>query len=249
VRWKVVAAIVSVVLLAAAGGYDYWTHRKDGAALSRPLAGVVVATPRPGPHIPALLAITDSVSLVSNGNEPGKQYPTIVADQMGWSAAIDAVSGRGFLPGTIGPFTVEPFSSNLSQVIKQHPVVDYVIIDGGRNDVGKPQEQALKAMNEFYDSVRAAYPNAKFIVTVAVRVSPTQFLGDGSRDTYEVWAQAVHIAADRIHAHVIDPIAEHWYDGVDLTPYIWTDGIHLNAMGQKFYADKVVTDLKRFGDL
>jgi lysophospholipase L1-like esterase len=198
---------------------------------------------------PLLLAITDSIARVSDGNEPGKQYPTIIGQRFGWDTAIDAVSGRGFLEGQIGGVTIPSFDRGLPAVTAAHPDPDYVLIDGGRNDVGKPQDEAIAAMNEFYDAARSAYPNAKFIVTVPLRPSHEALVGDGSGNTYNRWAAEVHAAAARIDADVVDARAEHWYDGVDLAPYLWTDGIHLNAQGQEFYADKMIESMMKFADL
>lgn len=246
-RTKVAIAVVAVIVLAATIAYDLASRRRETKPTATAIApSMSEPSRRPGPSMPVLLAITDSVALASNGNEKAPGYPAIIANQMGWSAVIDAVSGRGFVVSNqVAGLSVPPFKDHFPALSAAHPDAAYVIIDGGRNDFDKPQDAVFAAMNAFYDSVRAAYPKAKIFVTVPLRPSPpAALIGDGSPRTYETWAREVRSAADRINAHVIDARAEGWYDNTDLSPYIWTDGIHLNGKGQQFYADKMLSDMR-----
>jgi hypothetical protein len=181
---------------------------------------------------PTLLVVRDSYAVT---------YPDLVADQMGWSLALDGQEGTGFV-GSVdnnNPARV-PFIDRLDGDAATYRV-DYVLIDGGRNDLGEPPEPVVAAADEYIRKVRSDWPKAKIIVML-----PASAAADETAN-YPAVADGLRRAAESVGAYVIDPVAQGWYRDIDVKPPLWQDGTHLNANGETYYADKVIKSLKQMG--
>ena len=191
---------------------------------------------------PTLLVAGDSFAAgVGDPNNP--TYPYVVANRMGWNLALDAQGGTGFASGidSLSPPTV-PFIDRLDRDAATYTHhVDYVLIDGGRVDLGLPAERVVAAADEYVKKVRSDWQNARIVIILPSYPTPV------APDGYSAVAQGLRSAAESVAADVIDPTAQHWYRGIDGKTLMWRDGVHLNAIGETYYADKIIGNLKRMG--
>ena len=89
-------------------------------------------------------------TLLIVGDSYADTYPDLVADKMGWSLALDAQDGTGFVHCIdVAPRRVEyidppprrvPFIDRLDRDAATYNA-DYVLIDGGRTDMGNRQSR------------------------------------------------------------------------------------------------------------
>jgi lysophospholipase L1-like esterase len=187
---------------------------------------------------PKLLVVGDSFA-GGVGDPNIVTYPDLVAEKMGWSVAVDAQGATGFLHGidNLSPPQV-PFIDRLDgDAATYHP--DYVLIDGGRNDLGEPPEPAVAAADEYIKQVRSVWPNAKMIIVLPALAT--------SKVDYVAVAEGLHRTAERVGAYVIDPVAQHWYRDIDVKRLLWRDNVNLNDAGEAYYADKIVENLRHLG--
>ena len=191
---------------------------------------------------PTLLVAGDSFA-AGVGDPNNLTYPYLLAAKMGWNLALDAQGGTGFASGidSLSPPTV-PFIDRLgrNEATYNHHV-EYVLVDGGRSDLGLPPEQTVAAADEYIKKVRSDWPNAKIIIILPNFPTPVV------AENYPAVAQGLRSTAESVAAEVIDPKAQHWYSDIDGKTLMWRDGAHLNAKGDTYYADKVSDSLKQMG--
>ncbi len=180
-------------------------------------------------HQRALLVVGDSYAAA---------YPGLVADKMGWSLSADVQDGTGFVSRTSSH---APFIERLDRDAATYHA-DYVLIDGGRNDLGLPPEDVVPAAESYLNDVHARWPTAKIIV-----VLPALAVPDDSTN-YDAVADGLRRAAEAIGAEVIDPLAQRWYTDVEAKFLLNQDGRHLNYNGDTYYADKIVANLTQMFD-
>jgi hypothetical protein len=183
-------------------------------------------------HKPMLLVVRDSYAVT---------YPELIADRMGWSLALDGQDGTGFVgsvdnnnPGRV------PFIDRLDGDAATYHV-DYVLIDGGRSDLGESAEPVVAAADEYVKKVRSEWPKAKIIVMLPTTAGPDE------NANYPALADGLRRTAESVGAYVIDPVAQGWYRDIDAEPLLWQDGTHLNPNGETYYADKITENLKLMG--
>jgi hypothetical protein len=182
---------------------------------------------------PTLLVVEDSYAVT---------YPELVADRMGWSLALDAQDGTGFVRGIDNhdPARV-PFIDRLDGDAATYHV-DYVLIDGGRNDLGEPPEPVVAAADEYVKKVRSDWPSAKIVVMLPASATPDETAN------YPAVADGLRRTAESVGAYVIDPVAQGWYRDIDVKPLLGQDGIHLvGTVGETYCADKIIENLKHMG--
>jgi len=183
---------------------------------------------------PTLLVVRDSYANI---------YPDLVAHSMGWSLALDGQDGTGFVRSVDmhNPERV-PFIDRLDGDAATYRV-DYVLIDGGRNDLGEPPEPVVAAADEYIRKVRSDWPQAKIIVML-----PASATADETAN-YPAVADGLRRTAESVGAYVIDPVAQGWYRDIDVKPLLWQDGdgTHLNYHGESYCADKIIENLKLLG--
>ncbi|MGH3959086.1 SGNH/GDSL hydrolase family protein [Mycobacterium sp.] len=176
------------------------------------------------------------------GDSYAVSYPDMVADKMGWSLAVDAQDSTGFVHGTddASPPHV-PFIDRLDRDAATYHV-DYVLIDGGRNDLDELPERVVAAADEYVKKVHLQWPAAKIVIMLPSYATPD------AADNYAAVAEGLRRTAESVGAYVIDPVAQRWYRDVDVKPMLWQDGIHLNVNGDTYYADKIIENLRQMFD-
>jgi hypothetical protein len=183
---------------------------------------------------PTLLIVRDSYAIT---------YPDLVAHSMGWSFAVDGQDGTGFVRSVDmhNPERV-PFIDRLDGDAATYHV-DYVLIDGGRNDLGESPESVVAAADEYIRKVRSDWPKAKIIVML-----PASATADETAN-YPAVADGLRRTAESVGASVIDPEAQGWYRGIDVKPLLRQDGdgTQLNGNGETYCADKIIENLKQMG--
>ncbi len=226
----VVAVLASTVVGLACCGLRS-TEPPHGQAEPRdvaPLASIMFD------YKPTLLVVRDSYSIA---------YPDLVADRMGWSLALDGRDGPGFVRGadTHNPARV-PFIDRLDADAATYHV-DYVLIDGGRHDLGEPPESVVAAADEYLRKLRSDWPKAKIIVML-----PASATADET-ENYPAVADGLRRTAESVGAYVIDPVAQGWYRDIDVKPLLRQDkdGTHLSGDGETYYANKIIENLKLMG--
>jgi lysophospholipase L1-like esterase len=233
--------VASAVLLASmtALGCLQW-QRVDASAHGDVPGATVPSLESMFDYRPTLLVVGDSFA-GGTGDPTFRPYPYLLGDRLGWNLTVDAQGGTGFVKGaTAGKSHGVPFLNRLARDGELYNV-DYVLIDGGRNDLGLPPTEVIPAADEYIRKVHDTWPKAKIIVMLPSYVSAKEAAN------YPALSQGLRRIADEVDADVIDPVAEGWYRGRDLAPLFWNDRVHLNAVGNEYYASRIIADLKALG--
>jgi hypothetical protein len=228
IRVSVVAALTVIVLGLA--NYELRdTGQPHGQAEPHKVASTASMT---FDHKPTLLVVGDAYAAT---------YPDLVADKMGWSLVGDIRDGTGFVEGgDANPSGGAPFVARLAGDAAAYHV-DYVLIDGGRDDLVLPPERVVAAADEYLGKVHSEWPKAKIILILPNYATSTP------NDNYPAVALGLRSSAERVGAYVIDPVAQRWYSDVDAKGLVWREA-HLNSAGDSYYGDRVVENLKQMFD-
>jgi hypothetical protein len=188
-------------------------------------------------------------TLVVVGDSYAETYPDLVADKMGWTRVLDAQDGSGFIHCVdyrtfrkalyIDPVPPPmPFRDRLDHDVATYHA-DYVLIDGGRTDLGEPPESVVAAADEYIRNVHSDWPNAKIIIMLPASATPDVAAN------YPAVAQGLRRTAASVGAYVIDPLAQGWYRDTGVKPLLQKDGIHLSNNGEIYYANKIIENLRQ----
>lgn len=236
-KFALLAALIAVVAVAVVREM----HRP--ATTVEPIAGA----PSAGSEMPALFSDQATVLVITDslGNPPselGRAYPELLGEKLGCDVAVDALGARGFLPTDLTSIGVDrivpPFIDKLEETASTFSA-DYVVVDGGRNDLGKDPRVMIPAVEKYLTALREHYPNAEIFVVSPMYVTPY------SSELYPMISDGMRRAAERINAHVMDPVGERWYSNIDLAPLLVEDGFHLSQQGADFYAQKIADDMRK----
>jgi lysophospholipase L1-like esterase len=195
---------------------------------------------------PALLVVSDSMGGGVGDPEVPKNFPQFLADKMGWDVNVDGVGATGYLVTHLTKAvnkvdrTVPPIGSRLKWNAENYRA-DYIVVDVGRNDLGKNPDDLRRAIDEYLTQLRSYYPDATIFVVTPAYINPR------SAVIYPLVVEQIRLSADKIGANVLDPIAEGWWRDVDLGPLLWRDGLHLNSAGAEYYAEKIAEGMRRAG--
>lgn len=234
-------ALVSIALLALIVGVGYvqW-HRGEVSAHGQESDSTVPSIGSMFDYKPTLLIVGDSFA-GGTGDPTFRPYPYLLGDRLGWSLTLDAQGGTGFVnvAGPAGSRGV-PFIDRLARDGQLYNA-DYVLIDGGRNDLGLLPADVVPAADEYMKTVRATWPKAKIVVILPSYVSADE------ATNYRAVSEGMRRSAEEVNGYVIDPVAEGWYRGRDLAPLLWRDGVHLNAAGNEYYASRILDSMRAMG--
>lgn len=189
---------------------------------------------------PTMLVVGDSYP-GGTGDPRFVTYPFLVSRKMGWNVFLDAQGNTGFVHGfdKVSPPRV-PFIDRLGRDVATYHV-NYVLIDGGRSDLGDPPEVVVAAAGRYIKDVHSAWPNAKIIVVLPALAMPDV------APNYAAVAEGIRRVAESVGAHVIDPVEQGWFRDSGAKALLWRDGFDLNGDGNIYYADKIIENLKRMG--
>jgi lysophospholipase L1-like esterase len=233
--------LFTIVLLALIVGVGYvqW-RRNDVSTHGHEPESKVSSIGSMFDYKPTLLIVGDSFAS-GTGDPTFRPYPYLLADRLGWCLALDAEGGTGFVNVTAGGNSGRlPFIDRLARDGQLYDV-DYVLIDGGRNDLGLPPAEVIPAADEYMKKVRATWPKAKIIMMLPSYVAAEE------ASNYPAVSAGMRRSAEEVDAYVIDPVAEGWYRGRDLAPLFWNDGVHLNAEGNEYYASRIIDNIRSMG--
>jgi lysophospholipase L1-like esterase len=233
--------LFSVVLLALITGVGYlqW-HRNVVSTHGQQPGFAVPSIASMFDYRPTLLIVGDSFA-GGTGDPSFRPYPYLLGDRLGWNLTVDAQGGTGFVNAAgDGNSRGVPFIDRLARDGQTYNV-DYVLIDGGRNDLGLQPAEVIPAADEYIKKVRSTWPKAKIIVILPSYVSADE------ASNYAAVSAGMTRSAEEVNAYVIDPVSEGWYRGKDLAPFLWNDGVHLNAPGNEYYASRIFDNMRAMG--
>lgn len=228
-HWGKILAIPAAVGALLVAGHVATSGPVQTASTYRPpLAASSKAAP--GRSDPATAVIIgDSYTAGAVGVTP---YPEATCTALGWICNIDAEGGTGYLAS--GHANSEAFTAYLGRLgtTGQEYTADYVVVTGGRNDIGGNSAAQETATREYYRQVRAVYPRATIVA-----VQP--FWGDENRPANLLRLQQdIRRAAAGVDAYWI-PTAG-WLNPTLIGP----DHIHPTVAGSKRITRKMIAALR-----
>ena len=150
------AALVSAILFAFSG--------MSGLMLNAPQFTIVrtgsESTAATNSNQLAVLTVGDSI-MKGFGVAPGQAWPSVVADDDGWSLTNVACDGAGVLRvGSVNDCD-ENFSALISSEANLHP--DIVVFEGSSNDFGLDNSELLASTISELQAIRAEFPSAQIV--------------------------------------------------------------------------------------
>lgn len=210
---------------------------------------VTAAIASSGQQPPASLELTDRPSLLVVGDDfasgyggaSRNAYPYILCNSVGVNCNVDAQTGTGLLNDG------RAYSPDMQRLIERLEAdfewyeVDLVVVDAGRNDLQVPLTSLSGALDEYLVRIHELWPTAKVVV-----LAPAQ-LTDAQAADYPLRTGAMGDVVARHGGILIDPAADGWYDGVELSTIRAEDGLHPTPLGHQLIARKVGEALQRYG--
>jgi lysophospholipase L1-like esterase len=206
--------------------------------------GIAPTSPAPAQRAaPSALFVGDSYTQGTGAGDTRRGYACLTAAAMGWNCNLDAQGGTGFLnagaPGVPGS---APFIDRLAGD-RARFLADVIVVDGGRNDGGLPLGDVVTAAASYLRELRRIWPKSSIIVVV-----PTYLWSTPENYGYGTGlAEALRPVLAGIGGHLIDPLSERWVAPEQVARFTWTDGIHPDAAGHEYLAERLTADLVRDG--
>lgn len=230
-RWFDLGAVVLAVVVVVGMGFALRTEGTAALAVG-PATVSVDREPPPSPTRPSALFIGDSFT-AGNGL-PEMSYACRAAVQMGWLCRLSAVPGTGYISG--GPanrFIVDPYTGPSTSFVERIPHLaiqyqpDFVVLDGGRNDLFPPREDVFMAMAATIQQARQAWPTAT-IVFIRPRLLEKPSDDLGFDDGFMRRLKATPTATGVVFIDPLDKLAI-----VDTSDMLKDDDIHPNRLGEQ----------------
>lgn len=232
---SIVVLILAAVILSRAADVDNVAESGRGPG-DTPYGSVVMeATQRP-----SALFVGDNFP-AGYGGIGRNAYPHIVCYSIGLNCGVDAQPGTGFVNDG------RDYSSSTLKMIDRVPKdqklydPDFVIIDAGRNDLEAAPPVFGEAVAQYLGQVKRIWPAAKIVVIAPYYLTAAPDADYGARLLLISQIVASHGAI------LIDPLAEGWYEGDDISVMLQPDGLHPNQAGQEFIAKKLGQSLQNRG--
>jgi lysophospholipase L1-like esterase len=241
--WRSSVAVTLVVIVAALGaGIWFKMSRVEDAATAVPQQSVTPygLAPMERKPRPTALFIGDDFAAGYEGVYV-YAYPYIVCDVFDLNCNVDAQNGTGFLNDGKGH---SPKNLRLlDRLARDHLIYDanLVIIDAGRNDLEVGVEGYGKALEQYLGVVKQFWPEAKIVV-----IAPS-FMSTEPYPDYANLISVIGPITESFGGVLIDPIADGWYNDVDLSVYQAPDHLHPNQAGHQLIAQKLAESLIRRG--
>ncbi|WP_165906034.1 SGNH/GDSL hydrolase family protein [Agromyces badenianii] len=227
------AAVVALLLTACSSPPVPSASSAASPTAPTPPAAAATLSPSRLAEGAEVLIIGDSFT-EGYGIAPGTDWAHLVADDRGWQATIDGVSGTGFTQGLAADGrTGLDYANRVRRHADAGGAYDLVILQGGLNDLLVPAATERANVAATVQAARTAWPDADVIV-----FGPTApFGGGGNRDE----SGAIRAAATETGAVYIDPAAPSpWFDQANSPDFDLGDRLHLNDAGQAYLAARFV---------
>ena len=181
---------------------------------------------------PPLMAVVGASFTAGVGAErPEDGWAHLVAQQLGWRAEVDGVSGSGFLaPGADG---LGPMDRQLDRLDLPGTRPSLVIIQSGHNDVGQADAQLVSSVEAAVHQVHDIDPAARVALMTVFTTGQTPDPASAATDA--VIVRSARAADPRVI--ILDPLAEAWH-----FPTIG-DGLHPNEEGHRWIAQRAAMEL------
>ncbi|HEY7482933.1 MAG TPA: SGNH/GDSL hydrolase family protein [Streptosporangiaceae bacterium] len=192
---------------------------------------------------PIVMILGDSYSAGLRSVPAEQTYAADAARRMKWQVIIAGHEGTGFVtPGTIG----KSFHTLFDEQLAWRPAPDMIVVSGGHNDWPHSFDQVRNAARQLLSEIKRRWPASHLVLMGPMWGSDPPPKGLQVRD-------ALADVADGLHVPFIDPLAEQWitgdiHSGIGNAPqYIRRDGTHPNPVGNRYIADRFITDLRKLG--
>lgn len=192
---------------------------------------------------PQLLVIGDSFVAGAGVADAGETYPALLADATRMRLLVDGQGGTGFINDAQGTGNGDT-SKLIDRLIAdglQYPDAAVVVIDAGRNDLRFPIDDLGSAVSDYLDQARSQWPAARIVVVVPSFITSQPF------DGYLEVQSRFQSGAAKVGATLIDPIAEGWYQKVDVSTLLSVDQVHPSADGALLIAGRMESSLRSRG--
>ena len=215
------------------------------AVLTGCSAGPVAEAQPGGDRRPSVVAfLGDSYTAGIGDTTRDQTYATLTAQKLGWQVIVAGQAGTGLLaPGREG----HPYETLYRMQLAWRPPPDMVVLTGGHNDWPYPPSLEQTTAARLVGQLRQRWPRTHLLIVGPMWGSAeprTEVLG--IRD-------ALRSAAKQENVPFIDPLAERWVTGSrdsgtgNAPRYILDDNTHPNAAGHRYFADRMVADLRKLG--
>ncbi len=167
---------------------------------------------------------------------PGRGFPYVTAEMLGWTPVVDGVSGTGYLaartPGTV-PYTVR------ASALPTDAEVDVLVLDGGLNDEGQDLQKLPAAAATTFREVEARFPG---IPVVVVGPESPVLPAPAALDRID---SILRSAAAAAHLHYISPLEERWFTPGNIRSMIDPSTMHPSTAGHAYFGGRLAVDLER----
>lgn len=182
-------------------------------------------------QMPSALWIGDSYSAGVGAPSVDEGWAGLVAQRLDWSLTNLALGGTGYVATSSGPGCGRdeqcPNFADVVTDVAPADGVDIVVVAGGRNDINADTGELDTAVDAFYATLRARYPDAVLIAT-------NPLWDSGAPPPHIARLTGVVAAAARAHdVHFVD-LGQPLSGRSDL---VAADGVHPTSRGHVALAD------------
>lgn len=238
VSWSAVLVVAAAVGVIGFSGYlvGTWPPEPPDSTLAisndpSPAAATAPATsPSPSPSPAAerrVVAVLGGSFSAEDPDQAAPSWPTIVADDLGWTVQNESVDGSGYVAGN-------SFDKRVQQVVDAQP--DVIVVAGGERDLGRPIPEVTSAAEDLISQLTTDAPGARIIV-----LSPFSKGEPGPLTT-----QLASDLRDIAQANQVEYVdATRWLLGEGT--FVAPDGVHPTQEGQQRIAQRLEEALTRLG--
>jgi lysophospholipase L1-like esterase len=192
---------------------------------------------------PVVMILGDSYTAGLPDVAPEQTFAADAARRLRWQAVIAGHYGSGFVtPGRAH----KTFAALFAEQLAWRPAPDMIVVSGGHNDWPHPYEQVRNAARQLLTEINTRWPASRLVLMGPLWGSDPPAKALQVRDALEE-------VAEELRVPFIDPLAEQWitgdiHSGIGNAPeYIRHDGTHPNAVGNRYFADRFIADLRKLG--
>jgi lysophospholipase L1-like esterase len=192
---------------------------------------------------PVVMVLGDSYTAGLPDMAPEQTYAADTARRLKWQLIIAGHYGSGFVaPGR----THQTFATLFNEQLAWRPAPDMIVVSGGHNDWPHSYDQVTTAARQLLTAIKRRWPSSRLVLMGPLWGSDPPPKSLQVRD-------ALQDVAGRLRVPFIDPLAEQWitgdiHSGIGNAPaYIRRDGTHPTPVGNRYFADRLITDLRKLG--